>query len=555
MRSIPVRRSTRGVRRKLLLLAVAGIPVVVATGTAPASAAGANGPCVGGPHCYQTLQAAIDAAHDGDTIHIGRGSFAGGIQIEQSVNLVGISPSATRIKGGGPVVTIGSPTTTPTVTIANLTITGGLTTSNPQSPSCGPDVPTCGPGYADATALGGGIEAFPGTTVTILQSKVTGNQAVPALTTTSVKATCPTGPCPASFGDAGGIDNWGTMTLIGSTVSDNHASAVQSNGGGIVNEENASLTLKNSRVVGNTASASGAFGRFVSGGGIFVDGGGTLAIDDSAIDKNSAVLTSSIPHPYPMQDGGTDQANSVGGGIFLSDGSTATLRNSSLDRNNVTVTNPAGEPFGADAALCACGDVDLTLRNSSVDGNTLVVNVLSSADTGPSGPTALEADANVVIDNARIAHNNGTVTTPTGDAAALGTVAFFFGGSVTPTITNSTISNNSVTTNAPGGAASIQGVGISNNGPLVLTGDVVNRNRGIANGTGGLAQGGGIWNGVLFGGPDSPLTLDHSRVTHNSLSGGPGVTLQGGGIFTPGFPLTLTNSLVAHNAPDQCFGC
>jgi hypothetical protein len=548
MRSIPVRRT-------LLLLAAVGIPAAFATGTAPVSAAGANGPCVGGPHCYQTVQAAIDAAHDGDTIHIRRGNFAGGVTIERSVNLVGVSPSATRINGGGPVITIGSSTSTPTVTIANVTITGGLATANPQSPNCGPDVPTCGPGYADATALGGGIEAFPGTTVTILQSRVSGNQAVPALSTSSVKAICPAGPCPASFADAAGIDNWGTMTVIGSTVSDNHASAVQSNGGGIVDEANASLTLEHSRVAGNTATASGAFGRFVSGGGIFVAGGATLAIDNSAVDHNSAELTSSIPHPYPIQDGSNDQANSVGGGIYLSDGSSATIRNSSLNHNSVSVTDPAGEPFGADAALCACGNVDLALRNTSVDGNTLVVNVLSSADTGPSGPIALEADGNAMFDNTRITHNSGTVTTPTGDAAILGALAFFFGGTVTPTITNSAISNNTATTNAPSGAATIQGVGITNNGPLVLTNDVVVRNTGIANGTSGLAQGGGIWNGVLFGGPDSPLTLNGSRVTNNSLSGGPGVTLQGGGIFTPGFPLALTNSLVVHNAPDQCFGC
>ena len=38
-----------------------------------------------------------------------------------------------------------------------------------------------------------------------------------------------------------------------------------------------------------------------------------------------------------------------------------------------------------------------------------------------------------------------------------------------------------------------------------------------------------------------------------SLKGSPGITLQGGGIFTPGFPTTLTNSIAARNTPDQCF--
>jgi hypothetical protein len=41
---------------------------------------------------------------------------------------------------------------------------------------------------------------------------------------------------------------------------------------------------------------------------------------------------------------------------------------------------------------------------------------------------------------------------------------------------------------------------------------------------------------------------------NNVLEGSPGVTLQRGGMFTPGFPLTLTGSSVKHNTPDDCFG-
>jgi hypothetical protein len=41
----------------------------------------------------------------------------------------------------------------------------------------------------------------------------------------------------------------------------------------------------------------------------------------------------------------------------------------------------------------------------------------------------------------------------------------------------------------------------------------------------------------------------------NVLSASPGLIVQGGGIYTPGFPLTLTNSVVKHNTPDQCYGC
>jgi hypothetical protein len=512
--------------------------------------------CVGGPHCYATIQAAVNAAESGATIRIGPGSFAGGITIDRSVNLVGVAASATRISGGGPVLTIGSAAAAPTVTLSNLTITGGETSSDPQAPRCGPDLTTCGAGYTGVTALGGGIEAFAGTDVTIRNSVITGNRAVPHGSVPSVVAMCPGDvPCRASFGDAAGIDDWGAMRLIGTAVSDNHAAADQSDGGGIVVESGASLSLTESTVNGNSASAAPPTGRFAAGGGLFVDSGGSLTIDASSIDANTSSLANSIPTPYPDQVGATDNENAEPAGIFLSDGSTATIRNSTLDRNAITVDTPLGQAFGADAALCACGDVPLTIANTQIDSNTLTVHTLSSDANGPSGPAAFEADANATITNTRVAGNTTSVTATTGDAAAVGAVGFFFGGTVTPTMTDSQIVNNLSSATAPDGTATVEGAGISNNGPLVLTDDRVSANTGSANGQSGSAHGGGIWNGLLFGGPTSPLTLQHTAVIGNTLTGSSGVTLGGGGIYTVGFPTTLTNSIVSSNHPDQCDGC
>ena len=102
-------------------------------------------------------------------------------------------------------------------------------------------------------------------------------------------------------------------------------------------------------------------------------------------------------------------------------------------------------------------------------------------------------------------------------------------------------------------------LGLLDNGTLNVSSTTVADNRGNANGKdGSFAQGGGIWNGQLFGGEFSALTLTGSSVTGNRLSGSPGATLQGGGIFNlgpPKFTVTLTNTVVAHNAPDQCHGC
>jgi hypothetical protein len=538
-------------RRFAIALAVAAVSLssVGAGGAAPK-----GGLCVGGPQCSASIQAALDAAASGATIRIGPGTFAGGITVIRDVTLVGVDAHASKISGGGPVVTIGSATTAPTVKIENLTITGGVTTSNPHAPECGLDVPVCGPGYASATAIGGGVETFAGTVVTLSHSIVTGNRATPALTTSSVKATCATGPCVAAFGDAAGIDVWGSMTLIDSTVSDNHASSPgQSNGGGIAVHSGASLSLEGSQVTGNSAAATAPSGRFVSGGGIFVNGGATLSVDDSSINGNAALLASSLASPFPIQDGNTDSSSSVGGGLFLNDGSTATIRNSRLDGNIVSVGTPFNQSFGSDAALCACGGVALTIDGSRIEGNQLTVDA-AATDFGPAGPAAFESDANgASISDTRIDWNTGTVTTSGASGGLIGAVGFFPGSGAPTTLANSSISNNTMTANDTAGAAEIAGAGLFNNGPLVVQSSTISGNRGVANGPSGFATGGGIVNG-FFGGP-APLTMNDSRVTNNDLSGSPAVALSGGGIYTVGFPITLTNTVVAHNTPDNCEGC
>ena len=84
--------------------------------------------------CFPTLQAALAAAHDGDTIHLGAGTFQGGVTVAASIDLVGAGPARTFIKGGGPVLTIGTyfGATEPTVSISGVTITGGVNTTEPD---------------------------------------------------------------------------------------------------------------------------------------------------------------------------------------------------------------------------------------------------------------------------------------------------------------------------------------------------------------------------------------------------------------------------------------
>ena len=123
---------------------------------------------------------------------------------------------------------------------------------------------------------------------------------------------------------------------------------------------------------------------------------------------------------------------------------------------------------------------------------------------------------------------------------------------------NSLIGGNSARASSGTGLASVQGAGLINAGLLELHGVVVSNNAGTAKGSSGFAEGGGIWNGQPFGPDGTPtpsLLLDHTAVVGNALSASAGLTVQGGGLFTDGFPVSLVKSLIAHNSPDQCFGC
>src|SRR5213592_1713751 len=106
-----------------------------ATAAVGYSAHTTSGLCVGSkPACFVTLQAAVDAASDGDTITIAPGTFTGGVAVDVSVDIRGAGAGATTIRGGGPVVTIGveQAAVEPTVSISGVTITGGVNTSFPD---------------------------------------------------------------------------------------------------------------------------------------------------------------------------------------------------------------------------------------------------------------------------------------------------------------------------------------------------------------------------------------------------------------------------------------
>src|SRR3954452_2092635 len=319
-RGTPHEEDSMARRTQVLALTAA---CVTASALAAGSASAAER-CVGtSPGCDATLQGALDAAADGDTIRIKPGTFAGGATVTKSVVLAGAGQDATVLKGGGPVLTIGElfDETPPTVTVKDLTLTGGRTTSSPQSRE-----------FFDqggVFALGGGIEIppgsleqgsglAPGATVTVLRALITGNRVAPTSTVAS-GLDCGGTECPFALAAGGGIDSWGNLTVADSVISANRAGALSGpaslasdvEAGGI-HSLIGTLDVRRSRIAGNQALAAAPNGRFADTGGIFaIDTPFTLR--DSEVTGNRAQLAAGLP------DGIESEQLAIAGGVHIAD--------------------------------------------------------------------------------------------------------------------------------------------------------------------------------------------------------------------------------------------
>jgi hypothetical protein len=525
-------------------------------------------------HCkYKTIQRALNHAGNGDTIRVGAGKYSGPITLVKSVKLSGAGAKSTIIRGhgSGPVVTVGvvNAATGPTVSLSGVTVTGGRNTSYPD-----PFQPA-----------GGGIGVESGSTVTINTSLITANS-VRSLRS----GPCAPNTCSKAFG--GGIANYGNLTINDTTVSDNSSLVLNAtadfnsvHGGGIYSSGTGSLTLNRTTVAKNSltltraaVSTNSALGAF--SGGIETAGNSVLTIKNSTISANRVVCRTTTR----SQTGQIGDLGVGGGGISMG-GPAATITGSRIDGNSVSMTAYTGNA-SADGALGAGGGT-LRLVDSEVNDNRVRVTVTSaqsnaSATAGSSavhseGPTTIKdtkfignseaatgpdgsigqgilsffASQPLTIVGSVVSHNSARVTATSGSAFARGGI--FSNLTSLLTIRRSRITGNTLQVSASG-TATIQGVGISNGSGLDLESTVVSKNTGRAVGSAGTAQGGGIWNGDQGNGPAS-LNLVDSSVTHNDLSASNAkIKVQGGGLFTTAH-VNMTKTTIAHNVPDQCFGC
>lgn len=494
---------------------------------------------------YTELAPAVAAARSGDTLRVGPGEYTGGVTIDASLTVIGSGAGSTVIRGGGPVLTIGAfgAKTEPTVSIRGVTITGGVTRSSPESIAF--------TGRTGVEAFGGGVEIPPnadfsgGATVRIEDSVITGNRVSPTSTVPSGGAACPGGPCPFAWAAGGGIDNWGTLTIKHTTISHNrvgssaHLSNVASDAdGGAIMNWLGKLTLTDSVLSDNQATATAPNGRFAESGAIQVQGG-TLTMNRDEVRDNRAVLHAAWPSSVDML--------AVGGAIHITGGAAASVRNTTICGNSVEMTNSVGDSNAFSGGLHS--DVDLTLWGDVLAGNS-VRSVTSASSTGnASGDSGAGEVFPGTFLHSRLAGNSVSVSSAHGNATALAGAVITHG-----TIKDSVVSQNRVQALSPHGTASVFGGGVVSDGYLSVVSTAVEGNRGHASGRTGSALGGGIFaSSIPDGPPEGPLLLRSSRIVDNAVTGSARITRHGGGVYATNLK-TVTDTVIRYNRPDQCYG-
>ncbi len=94
------------------------------------------------------------------------------------------------------------------------------------------------------------------------------------------------------------------------------------------------LTISNSVISDNAATATAPNGRFADSGAIFLEGV-DLAMRDSAVSGNRAVLAAALPNSVDLL--------AIAGGVHISDRAAGTIRDTTISGNLASATNTVGD--------------------------------------------------------------------------------------------------------------------------------------------------------------------------------------------------------------------
>ena len=273
------------------------------------------------PGTYPSIQAAVAAASQGDTILVSPGIYQENIVITKTgVTIDGTSAAQTIIdagkKGRGMLISAAQ-----NVVIKNVTIRN-----------------------ASSAQPGGGIYVDQSKNVTISNCILTTNS--------------------ASFGSGLAVYN-SDVSVFNNQITSNQSTGDGSGGGGIGMTTNAQGVVSGNVIDGNTAASFG--------GGLFVDGSGSIDISNNTLSNNTAVLGGGAMYRNaPVQfsgnvlTGNKSVGNGASGGALVATAVSGSITGNTIDGNSTTDSNSTGG-FGGGLFIDGC-------PNISIKGNKLTNN-------------------------------------------------------------------------------------------------------------------------------------------------------------------------------------
>ncbi len=349
-----------------------------------------------------------------------------------------------------------------------------------------------------------------------------------------------------------------------------------------------------------TLAGAGARATIISGGGPVVTIGSGEGTSKLVVSITGVTITGGVTHSSPQSVSLYRKAGVVaaGGGVEISPdnlkngsagtpGATVTIANSVITRNSVAPTTLIPSPSGATCPGGPCkfaaaygGGIDnagkLTLTNTTISDNsslsalasdgggggienemgslTIVDSTLSANKTGVVAPNGRFANGGAIdepkgaltIRGSSLTHNSATATTTEPDSVESGAIggAMHVSGSLA-TISNTSISDNSVAQTNTGGDANADSGALHTDVNVTLSSDVIadNHVRAVSLGQSSADTDGNSGAGQLLAAAITNTRFTGNTVTVSSANG-PASAEAGSMDFGPG---SISNSVIDGN--------
>jgi hypothetical protein len=449
---------------------------------------------------FSSIQAAVDAAVDGDVIKVSAGTYSG-VSLKNALKQVVYINKSITLKGGYTSTdwSTYNPLTNQTIldaegqgrvlyiTLRDKTVTiSGLRLVNGDATQSG-DI--------GSSFSGGGVNIYGWKTtssITLTDNQIFSNN---------------------TNGQGAGLNIWGiALTMTGNTISNNqikNANGKFANGGG-ASLDSTTGQITNNTFSNNTVPIGDYYGD--AGGGLYACYS-TLTLTGNTFQGNEANNGGGLSEMRVSMTltGNTFKSNSAanGGGVYFGSDNVATIT-ISMTANTFIQNTATGSGGGA-----YLSPYQISADHNTFDSNTATI----TSDSGCQGAGLLIAGTNkVVVDHNIITRN----------------VAHSEGGGVC-VVGQPLVQNNLITANqaSEGGGVAATGQGLNPGYNPLLINNVINGNQVTGDGSAVSING-------------SSLTLIHNTISQNT--GGDASILMVANLFSHYGALTMTNTIIDHQA-------